>query len=213
MPANIEQASVIVAILLLAFFAQALKEIGIPSPGLTQSLLLYTGYKFSCGDIQLGIGIILFAFLGSVFGALLIFCLARFGSNKLLAKLDRYVVIRPVTMEKARNMITKHSFISITVGRSIPGLMVPTSIVAGTLKMPIGKFLMGIVLPLSVWIVALTSLGSTYGKFTPQIEFSPNHFLFLLGVIIVFSTLMGILYVWKRNSQSQKGPREPFRIG
>lgn len=212
MSASIEQASVIVAILLLAFFAQALKEIGIPSPGLTQSLLLYAGYQFSCGGIHLGIGIVLFTFLGSICGALLIFCLARFWGNKLLAKLDRYIVISPEAMEKASNKITTYSFIAVSGGRSIPGLMVPTSIVAGTLKMPICKFLLGIVLPLSLWIVVLTTLGGTFGHFTPQIEFSANRFLFLLEALITFSVLTGIVYVWKRNSRSQKEPREPYRI-
>jgi membrane protein DedA with SNARE-associated domain len=213
LPAINEQASVIVAILLLAFFAQALKEVGIPSPGLTQSLLLYAGYQFSSGGIHFGIGIIFFTFLGSLCGAYLIFCLARFGGNKLLAKLNRHVGISPEAMEKVRNKITTYSFITVTVGRSIPGLMVPTSIVAGTLRMPIGKFLLGIVFPLSLWIVVLTTLGSTFGHFTPQIEFSPNRFLFFLGVLIALSAMTGIVYIWKRKSRSQKEPREPYRIG
>ena len=213
MPASIDQGSVIVAILLLAFFAQALKEIGIPSPGLTQSLLLYAGYQFTCGGLHFGIGIILSTFFGSLCGANLIFCLAKFGGNKILAKLERYVVISPEAMEKARNKITTYSFIAVSVGRSIPGLMVPTSIVAGTLKMPIGKFLMGIVVPLSLWIVVITTLGGTFGHFTPQIEFSPNRFLFLPGVLITFSALTGIVCVWKKNSRSQKEAKEPYRIG
>jgi len=213
MSASIEQASVIVAILLMAFFTQALKEIGIPSPGFTQSLLLYAGYQFSCGGIHFGIGIILFTLLGSVCGAYFIFCLARFGGKKLLAKIDRYVVISPEAMEKARTKITTYSFITVSVGRSIPGLMVPTSIVAGTLQMPIGKFLIGIVFPLSLWIVVLTTLGGTFGHFAPQIELSPNPFLLPLGALIAFGILTGILYIRKRTRRSQKGQSEPFRIG
>lgn len=208
MSASIEQASVIVAILLLVFFAQALKEVGIPSPGLTQSLLLYAGFQFSCGGFHFGIGIILFAFLGSICGAYVIFCLGRFGGNKLLAKIDRYIVINPEAMEKARNMITTYSIISVSVGRSIPGLMVPTSIIAGTLKIPTGKFLMGIVFPLSLWIVLLTTLGGTFGHFTPRIELSPNRFLLLLGAPLAFGILTAILYLRKKIGRSQKGQRE-----
>ena len=211
MPASIEQASIIVAILLLAFFAQALKEIGIPSPGLTQSLLLYAGYQFSCGSIHFGFGIILFTFLGSLCGANMIFCLARFGSNILLEKLDHYIIISPENMEKARNKITTNSFLAVSIGRSIPGLMVPTSIVAGTLKMPIGKFLMGIIFPLSLWMVVLTTLGGTFGHFTPQIEFSANRFLLSLGALIVFCILVGILYIKKLTIS--KGNRKTLRIG
>jgi membrane protein DedA with SNARE-associated domain len=203
MPASIEHASVIIAILLLAFFAQALKEIGIPSPGLTQSLLLYAGYQFSRGEFIPGGGIILLTFLGSLCGAYLIFCLARFGGMKLLAKLNHYVAISPGSMEKARKTITTHSFLTVSVGRSIPGLMVPTSIVAGTLKMPVGKFLAGILLPLSLWIVVLTILGGSFGYFTPAIKLSPDRFLLPLGILVVISIASGIFYITKRIKQSQ----------
>jgi hypothetical protein len=60
MSGGTEQASVIFAILLLAFFAQALKEIGIPSPGVTQSFLVYAGYQFSHGGFYLGLFFLLF---------------------------------------------------------------------------------------------------------------------------------------------------------
>jgi len=60
MPASIGQPPGIVAVILFpAFFAQALKEIGIPFPGLTQSLLVYAGYQFSGAGFFFGIGIVL----------------------------------------------------------------------------------------------------------------------------------------------------------
>ncbi len=203
MPASIEQIPIVVVIILVAFFAQALKEIGIPSPGLTQSLLLYAGYQFSFGGIQFGTGIILFTFLGSLCGANLIFCLARFGSNRLLAKLNRYVLISPEGMEKARNKITKYSILAVSLGRSIPGLMVPISFVAGTLRMPIEKFLLGIILPLSLWIGVLTTMGGTLGHFTHPIELSPNHYIFPLAGLIGICTLTSILYIKNRMTSKE----------
>ena len=81
-------------------------------------------------------------------------------------------------------------------------MKVPTSIVAGTVGMPTGKFFVGIVFPLSLWIVVFTTLGGTFGHFTPQIELSPNRFLLPLGIPIAFGILTGILYMY-----SKKGPR------
>jgi membrane protein DedA with SNARE-associated domain len=194
MPVYIEQASVIVSILLLVFFAQVLKEIGIPSLGLTQSLLLYTGYLLSSGGLLFGVGIILSIFLGSICGAYLIFYLARCGGNKLLSKLGSYVFISSETMEKTRNLINTYSFMTISIGRFIPGLMAPTTIVAGTLKMPIGRFFMGIVFQLSLWMAILLILGGTFSHFTPQIDFSPNRFFLPLAAFIFLVTLASILY-------------------
>jgi membrane protein DedA with SNARE-associated domain len=200
MPANIEQAPIIFAILGLAFLAQALKETGIPSPGLSQSLLIYAGYQIARGGIFLGTGIILFTFAGSLYGAYLIYCLARFGGTKLLAKIKRYTRFSPESMEKAGNMIKRHSSITVALGRSIPGMMVPTSIAAGTLKMPVGKFLLGIVIPLTLWMAVMAGMGSGIRNFTPQINLSPNQMLLPLGVLIAAGVLAGILSVRRRRT-------------
>ena len=200
MPANIEQAPVILAILGLAFCAQALKETGIPSPGLSQSLLIYAGYQIARGGILFGTGIILFTFAGSLCGAYLIYCLARFGGPKLLVKIKRYTRFSPESMEKAGNTIKRFSSLSVTVGRSIPGLMVPTSIIAGTLKMPAGKFLLGIVIPLTLWMAVMAGMGSGIRNFTPQINLSPNQMLLPLGVLIAAGVLAGILSVRRRRT-------------
>ena len=200
MPANIEQAPVIIAILVLAFCAQALKETGIPSPGLSQSLLIYAGYQIARGGIFFGIGIILLTFAGSLCGAYLIYSLARFGGPKLLAKIKRYSRFSPDSMEKAGNTIKRFSSLSVTVGRSIPGLMVPTSIIAGTLKMPAGKFLLGLVFPLTIWMVVLASVGGGIRNFSPQINLSPNQLLLPLGVLIAVGVLVGILSVRRRRT-------------
>jgi membrane protein DedA with SNARE-associated domain len=205
MSGGTEQASVIFAILLLAFFAQALKEIGIPSPGVTQSFLVYAGYQFSHGGFYLGVGIILFTFLGSISGAYLIFNLASFGGERLLAKLNRDIGIRPEAMEKARNKITTYSLFTVSVGRSVPGLMAPTSIVAGTINMPKGIFLLGVIFPLSLWILVLTTLGGSFGHFVPQIILLPYQFLFPLGILLAFSILTGILYLRKGTRQAKEG--------
>lgn len=66
---------------------------------------------------------------------------------------------------------------------------------------------------ISLWIIVLTTLGGTFGLFAPKINLSPNHFLLLLEALIVFGILTGILYIRKRNGQSQNRPRKPYRIG
>ena len=183
---------------LLAFLAQALKEIGIPSPGVTQGLLLYAGYQFARGGIQMGSGIIVFTFLGSFCGANLIFYLASLGGNPFLAKLERQGLIKREALEKARNKINTYSFMAVSVARSIPGLMVPTSIIAGTMRIPTGKFLAGITFPLTIWIVVITTLGGTFSNLMPPIGIPPNRLVFSLGAFFVVCSLAGILTLTSR---------------
>ena len=84
-----------VTILVIIFLAQALKEMGIPSLGLSHSLLLYAGYLFSSGNPYFGGLIIIFTFLGSFCGAFLVFYLSRWRGDQLLAGMVHYGVIKP----------------------------------------------------------------------------------------------------------------------
>ena len=177
----IQQYSSIVVILFLAFLFQALKEIGIPSPGMTQGFLVFAGVLISSGAMLFGLGIILFIFTGSLCGAFLIYHLGRLGTNIILEKLKHFARISPDAMEKAKNNVSKYSIITVSAGRSVPGMMVHTSIIAGTIKMPAGKFLAGILIPLSAWIALLTSLGASGSYFIHPMEVLPNKFLVLQG--------------------------------
>jgi len=188
----------VTTILVLAFFAQALKETGIPSPGLSQSLLVYAGYEIRRGAFLTGAGIILLTLAGSLSGAGLIYGLAQSARTELLAKIYKYAGINPQALEKAGARITKHSSLSVAIGRSIPGLMVPTSIVAGSVKMPAGKFLVGIIFPLAIWMAVLAGTGSTLQAYTPQIRLTPSQVLLPVGILVAAGVLAGSLALRKR---------------
>ena len=203
MPASLAQASPGISILVIIFLAQALKEMGVPSFGLTHSLLLYAGYQFSSGSPYFGLAIILLTFLGSLCGASLIFHLARLKGDKFLAFLDRYGVVKPETLAKARSVLKSSSFMTISMGRSIPGLMLPTSILAGTLDFPISSFLSGVVVTLSLWVAVIVAMGTTFCHILPQIQISPDRLILFLGSLFVLGFLSGIVSMRKRNARVQ----------
>ena len=198
MPAGIAQASSGALVLFIAFIAQALKEMGIPSPGLSQSLLLYAGYQLSFGSPYLGTEIILSTFLGSLSGACLIFFLARWKGEVFLAWLDRHALIKAGAVVKVRSILTTSSFMTISIGRSIPGLMLPTSILAGIMNMPLPGFLGGIVLALSVWVIAFVAVGTTLKHLAPQIHLSSNTLVLPLAALLVSGVLAGFITMWRR---------------
>ena len=199
MPISPVLASSGITILLIVFLAQALKELGIPSLGLTHSLLLYAGCQFSSGRPYFGSAIILFTFFGSLCGASLIFCLARWNREKLQMLLDRYGVVKPQAIARARKILKSSSFLSISLGRSIPGLMAPTSFLAGAGEFSISSFLTGIIFTLSLWVMVIVSMGSTLGYFIPQINISPGSLLGSLLPFVGVCVLAGLLYLRRRN--------------
>jgi membrane protein DedA with SNARE-associated domain len=122
-------------------------------------------------------------------------------------------VVTPEAIDKARNKIVANSFLTVAIGRSIPGLMVPTSIVAGTLKMPIRKFLTGIIFPLSLWIILLTTLGGSFGHYMPQLRFNAGSFLILLGALVMLAILASAIYRKKAPSVLESDRTQTISIG
>ena len=203
MPAGIEQVSSGLTLLVIVFIAQALKEMGIPSFGLTHSILLYTGYQFSIGNIYICVAVILFIFLGSLCGASLIFQLGRLKGKKLLSKLEHYNLIKPEARLRTGNILTRSSFITISIGRSIPGLMLPTSLLAGILDIPVPSFLLGIIVPLSLWVSLIVTMGSSFNYFLPHLSIPPDRLLTFLWPFIAIILPTTVLYMWKRIADSQ----------
>ncbi len=200
MPGHIVLESSKVTILVIIFLAQALKEMGIPSLGLSHSLLLYAGYLFSSGNPYFGGLIIIFTFLGSFCGAFLVFYLSRWRGDQLLAGMVHYGVIKPESILRARRVLTTSSSLTISIGRSIPGLMVPTSILAGILDFTISSFLTGIVATLIIWVAVFVTMGKTLYFFVPPMILSPAHLLKFLGPFIVVGIFLSVLFTQKRKT-------------
>ena len=202
MPASLEPVSTGITILVIIFLAQVLKELGIPSLGLTHSILLYAGCQFASGSPYLGAAIIFFTFLGSLCGASLIFWLARRNAEKLLALLSRYGVVSPKTLARAHKLKKASSFLTVSLGRSIPGLMAVTSFLAGAAGFSISSFYLIIVLTLSLWVIVIVSLGSTLGYYIPQVTITSGSLLAFLVPVIAVGLLVGLLAFRRRNLNS-----------
>jgi membrane protein DedA with SNARE-associated domain len=205
MTAHINPVDSEVALLAIIFLAQALKEMGIPSLGLTHTLLLYAGYQLSSGNPSFGIVIILLTFLGSLCGASTIFFLARWRGDRFLAWLSLHGTIKAEGLARTTRILKASSFVTISIGRSIPGLMLPTSIVAGILDFPIPVFFSGILLTLSIWMAVIVTMGSTLKNFIPKIYISPSLLISLLGPLIVVYIISAILFKRQKELKSRIG--------
>ena len=203
MPINMELTSHTITLVLVVFLAQSLKEMGIPSFGLMHTFLFYAGYQLSVGNKLLGLAIILFAYIGSLCGSLVIYGLFRSRRNKLPGAFRRFVRIKPEAMDRAKKIVTSSSFLTISIGRSIPGLMVPTSILAGVLEFPPINFLGGVFFTLSLWVFGLVTIGSQLHFVLPKMKLPLGNMSTILLPILVLCTLAGI-FIYKRKSHFLK---------
>ena|GEM_PF-1899331 len=192
------------AIVVIAIVTQALKEIGIPFPGVTQSALIYAGYQLSFGDRFIALVIVMAILMGSISGSLFTYSMARFQGLKLVEKFGKYLRVTPQSLEQARNKLQPAAFLSVVVGRCIPGMMAPTSIASGIIRISISKFVAGVGLSVMVWAGAFITLGTLSGQIINQISPFIERMPLFLGLLAGGALTFGLAYLlWKRRRGTQ----------
>jgi membrane protein DedA with SNARE-associated domain len=183
-------------LLAVAFLAQALKEMGIPSPGVTQGLLVLAGTWLARGDFPLALGLIGCTLLGSLTGASAIYTAGRLYGTKIVQRWGRYIGITPEKMEKVRKR--RLSFVALTISRSIPGLMAPTSLTAGVLRLPVGLSLASVAISTIFWIAILVALGDICGDIV--LRLLPTKYITLaLGLFAGTVIITSVCLIWRRH--------------
>jgi membrane protein DedA with SNARE-associated domain len=192
-------------VILSTLAAQALKEVGIPSPGVTQTALVYAGYQMAHGDIGLGLAIVVAAFAGSLCGCTSAYAAGRYLGHGLLSHWGKSGFLSVERLEQAKDRLGTKAFLPVLVGRFFPALMAPLSVTAGTMRMPAGKFAAGIGVSMLLWAAFFLSLGIFFGQAAGDflVSFNPAPVLAIMfaGVLAAGTGwfLWHRLSTWKRN--------------
>jgi membrane protein DedA with SNARE-associated domain len=189
-------------IVISALAAQLLKEVGIPSPGVTQGALIYAGYLGTTGNYLLSAAIILGILAGSLCGALISYCLGRFMGTGFIKRYGKYLHITQERLELINDKISTKAWQSILIGRFVPGAMAPLSIIAGIISLPVVRFLAGVAVAVLLWECLFLGIGALGRQFVENIRFPgiSNLIPVLLGVaaVVVLIRILVIPYWFRR---------------
>lgn len=147
---------------------QAAREMGIPSPGVIQATLLYSGYLLANGEFGLGGGLLLAVVAGTCAGAAAMYCIGRFGGARLRTFFTRRMAgaHRPGgwvgslatrcerLAEWCRARGPAGSFLAVALGRFIPGFVPVASFLSGMARVRPAAFGAGVAL----WLVICAGL-------------------------------------------------------
>jgi membrane-associated protein len=148
------------------FFALLLENAGIPLPG--ETMLLFASFlAFSEQQLQLPC-IILTGIVATTLGDNLGYTIGRRGGRPLL---DRYLHgfrMRRQTVEKGiekgEELFRRHGDLAIFFARFIVGMRIIAGPLAGTLKMPWGKFVLFNFLGAATWVTVIAIAGYQFGE-------------------------------------------------
>lgn len=183
------------------FLLITLENIFPPIP--SEIILTFSGFATTISDMKLW-GIIVFATLGSVLGAIILYMIGRLLNTERLerlleSKLSRVLRLRKEDVRKAENWFVKYDNKAIFFCRFVPIVRSLISIPAGMSKMSLIRFILLTSLGTFIWNVILIYLGrlagETWGRVASYIDFYSMVVVVVLGVIALIS---GYVFIKKR---------------
>jgi membrane protein DedA with SNARE-associated domain len=125
----------------------------------SELVLPVVGLQVSGGQLLFW-GAVAAATVGSVLGALVLYALGRFGGRSLALRLPRVVGVTEEGLARAESRFARRGELIVLLARLVPGLRSAVSIPAGTLRMPLGRFVLMTATGSLLWNAALIWLGT-----------------------------------------------------
>jgi membrane protein DedA with SNARE-associated domain len=103
---------------------------------------------------------------------------------------------------QAERWLRRWGVLAIIFGRHVPGLRIPITVVAGTLKVPYTTFLPSIAVSSAVWAALGLWLGATFGRSIGYFLIG-NRLIYLLVVVaVVLVVAFAAIQIWRRSRPS-----------
>jgi membrane protein DedA with SNARE-associated domain len=180
--------------------ALLLENAGVPLPGETV-LLLASFLAYSEHDLQLS-WIIAVATLVTTVGGCLGFALGYHGGRPLLLRYQRVFRIPQTTLARGEGLFDRFGPVTIFFARFVFGMRVVAGPLAGTLRMPLRKFLIWNFLGAAAWVTAISGAGYLFGRHWNRLERVLKRFD--IAVVVVALGLLA-LWWWRRRKQNGTG--------
>jgi undecaprenyl-diphosphatase len=178
---------------LAVFFGVSLEGAGVPLPG--ETVLIAAGALVHRGVLDLG-DTLFFGILGAVVGGQIGYWVGRFGGRPFVLRWGRFALITPERLGHAEAFFARHGGSAVFLARFVVGLRVFGALVAGTSRMPWGKFAFYNVLGGIVWASVIVSLGYFLWASISLVEHWIGRASLLLLAVLALALLMRWAYRW-----------------
>jgi membrane protein DedA with SNARE-associated domain len=145
------------------------------------------------GHISLA-AVIIIGSLAELGGSYASYFVGRLGGRPLVQKLGRYVLVTESDVNRAERFLEGRGAWAIPVGRMLPFVRAFTSIVAGLVRIPAGRFGILSLIGTVIYAAALSSIGYGLGSAWKSVNKGLTYVGYILFALIVVAIVGFVLY-------------------
>jgi membrane protein DedA with SNARE-associated domain len=125
----------------------------------SEVVLPMVGQQVSAGQLLFWAAVVA-STIGSVLGAWVLYTVGRLGGRPLALRLPRFLGVTGERLDRTERWFARRGDAIVLLARLVPGLRSAVSVPAGTLRMPVARFLLFTAIGSMVWNGALIWLGT-----------------------------------------------------
>jgi membrane protein DedA with SNARE-associated domain len=185
------------------FVAILIEEAGlpIPIPGDTLVLLAGTQTPHTIGHALVVVGV---SSLAVFLGSSTLFAVMHRGGRPLLVKYGKYILLNERRLASMERWFIRRGRLAIILGRLIPGLRIPTTIMAGISGVTYADYALTAAVAALIWSTFYYTLGTVLGRTAPlafavlaDILDDIPRWLLILGILLLLASVGGAATLWK----------------
>ena len=173
----------------------ALENLFPPIP--SELILPFAGFLISRGELGF-LPALVASTAGSLFGALILYALGRWGGRKLILRYGRFLRVKEADLDRAEGWFDKYDEWVVLFGRMVPGVRSVVSIPAGMLRTPFLRFVLLTTAGSAAWNTLLLGAGWYLGENWQQIEGFMGSLSNFVLVLVAVALVAAAIWWWRR---------------
>ena len=173
----------------------ALENLFPPIP--SELILPFAGFLVGRGELGF-LPALIASTAGSLFGALVLYALGRWGGRNLILRYGRFLRVKEADLDRAEGWFDKYDEWVVLFGRMVPGVRSVVSIPAGMLGTPFVRFVLLTTAGSAAWNALLLGAGWYLGDNWREIAGivgSVSNFVLVLVAVALFAVA---IWWWRR---------------
>jgi len=176
-------------------FLMALENLFPPIP----SELILPFADFLVGQGELGfLPVLVASTAGSLFGALVLYALGRWGGRNLILRYGRFLRVKEADLDRAEGWFDRYDEWVVLFGRMVPGVRSVVSIPAGMLGTPFVRFVLLTTAGSAAWNALLLGAGWYLGDNWQQIASILGSVSNVILVLVAVALVSAAVWWWRR---------------